>query len=98
MYPVEPAVREDHEDVRLAYERPQAIDDRADAGFVIRGLAHGLEVGHHALGVEPILRRELLEPRDLREHHAVGFAEGARQLVLENGAPRGIRARLEDGP
>ena len=49
-------------------------------------------------GVEPVVFRDLVEVRNGGDHGEIGECEGFGEFVLEHGAARGVRARLEQDP
>jgi hypothetical protein len=73
-------------------------DDGVRVRQIGRVLAGGLQILHQLFGIQPLLRRELLQPRHLGNDHRVRIRKRSREFRLKNIPARRVAARLEDRP
>ena len=95
---VKAAVAEDDDDVPAARAFGDVVDDGVGVGQVVRFLAEHFQIFHELHGIEAVAGGELFQAGDLGEDHDTGIGKGVGQFVLEDVAPGGVGAGLEDGP
>ena len=94
----EAAIAEDHHDIALAQQRIEPRHDRIGVRLVVGRNARGVDIGDHLLRVQAFLGGNLLQRGHLRDEDAIGRGERHGQVLLEDGAARGVAARLEKRP
>jgi len=95
---VEGPVTEHHKHVPFLQLRTQLLDNPVGGGLVEGGLAGLDQVIHEASGIEAFLGLEIGRAVYLADDDAMGRGEGLGKLLLEDGAPCGVRAGLEESP
>ncbi len=98
MNPAEAAITEHGDHIAGAGGFLDLGDDRFDIGQIPRLSAEAGDVGGESVGIEPVVFRDLVKIRDGGDDGEIRGGEGLGQLGLENGAARGVGARLEQNP
>ena len=73
---VETAIAEDADDIATLRVLGEVRNDGVGVRQIRRLLAGSLDVGHQFFGIQPFLRRDLLESRNLGDDHRVRIRKG----------------------
>ena len=90
MNAIESAIAEHGDDIVPLHHRNEAMNNCIRIFLIERGPARFHDRLDHALRIESVGFRDLLQPRHFGNKNAIGQTQRIRQLLLENGTARGV--------